>query len=122
MLPAHGDHALFDACLFAVKLMRHPAFKFLQPSIAVRIEARFPVIERGSPYVGLGTGFGDVTGFFPNLEEKPALLWSCEAKVRSFLAHVVILPDFPVLFKVQLTKTDNCTFYSKGESKFEHEH
>jgi len=104
MLPTHGDHALFNALFFTVELMRHPAFKFLQPGIAVRLEAGFPVIESGSPYMRFLTCLSNITGFLPDLEEKLALLGSGEAKVRMSLAHAVMLPYIRVWFKVQLTK------------------
>jgi hypothetical protein len=85
--------------------MRHPAFKFLQPGVAVRLEAGFPVIESGSPNMRFMTCPSNITGFLPDLEEELALLESGEAKVRMSLAHAVMLLDFRVLFKVQLTKT-----------------
>jgi hypothetical protein len=55
--------------------------------------------------VGFATGFGDAAVFLPDLKEELALLGCGEAKVRPFLAHTAILPDFRVLFKVQVTKT-----------------
>ena len=106
MLPTHGDHALFNALFFTIELMRHPAFKFLQPGVAVRLEAGFPVIESGPPYMRFVTCLSNITGFLPNLEEELALLGSGEAKLRLSLAHALMLPDFRALSKVQLTKTE----------------